>query len=134
MSRGPQGCRSKKHLLIGWVLSGRESACQGKRCRRCLGREDSLEGETTTHSSILAWIFPWTRNLAGYSSWVGRLKQIEHRIVYSMQACTHTHMQTLTHACTHWTYLLQGPGRKRPVDSTWTLCISGRGISACLEI
>ena len=27
---------------------------------RSLGREDPLEGETTTHSSILAWEIPWT--------------------------------------------------------------------------
>ena len=27
---------------------------------RCLGREDPLEKETSTHSSILAWRSPWT--------------------------------------------------------------------------
>ena len=26
----------------------------------CLGREDPLENEMTTHSSILAWKIPWT--------------------------------------------------------------------------
>ena len=26
---------------------------------RCLGREDPLEKETATHSSILAWKIPW---------------------------------------------------------------------------
>ena len=32
-----------------------------------LGREDSLEKEMATHSSILAWRIPWRRSLVGYS-------------------------------------------------------------------
>ena len=32
-----------------------------------LGREDPLEKEMATHSSILAWGIPWTENLAAYS-------------------------------------------------------------------
>ena len=38
-----------------------------------LGREDLLEKEMATHSSILAWRIPWIlprrRSLAGYSPW-----------------------------------------------------------------
>ena len=36
-----------------------------------LGREDSLEKEMATHSSILAWRIPWTEgySLEGYSPW-----------------------------------------------------------------
>ena len=30
-----------------------------------LGREDPLEKEMTTHSSILAWKIPWTVDLGG---------------------------------------------------------------------
>ena len=33
-----------------------------------LGREDPLEKEMATHSSILAWRIPWTEE-PGYSSW-----------------------------------------------------------------
>ena len=33
-----------------------------------LGREDSLEKEKGTHSSIFAWIIPWTQKPA-YSPW-----------------------------------------------------------------
>ena len=33
-----------------------------------LGREDALEKEMATHSSILAWRIPWTEELTGYSS------------------------------------------------------------------
>jgi len=36
-------------------------------CIPGLGR--SLEEGMATHSSILAWRIPWTRSLAGYSSW-----------------------------------------------------------------
>ena len=37
-----------------------------------LGREDSLEKEMATHSSILAWRIPWTVELVGYSPWVAK--------------------------------------------------------------
>ena len=37
---------------------------------RSLGREDPLERETVTLSSILAWEIPWTEEPAGlYSTW-----------------------------------------------------------------
>ena len=34
-----------------------------------LGREDPLEKEIATHSSILAWEIPWTEDLAGHIPW-----------------------------------------------------------------
>ena len=41
-----------------WWLSNKEAACQ---CwKPVLGREDLLEKEMGTHSSILAWGIPWT--------------------------------------------------------------------------
>ena len=33
-----------------------------------LGREDPLEKEMTTHSSILAWRIPWTEERGGLQS------------------------------------------------------------------
>ena len=33
---------------------------------RFLGQEDPLEYEMTTHSRILAWEIPWTKELVGY--------------------------------------------------------------------
>ena len=36
---------------------------------RYLGWEDTLEKETATHSSILAWRIHGQRSLAGYSPW-----------------------------------------------------------------
>ena len=33
-----------------------------------LGQEDSLEKETATHSSILAWKIPWTEESGGLQS------------------------------------------------------------------
>ena len=35
---------------------------------RSLGREDRLEKEMATHSSILAWRIPWTEELGGLQS------------------------------------------------------------------
>ena len=34
-----------------------------------LNREDPLEKETATHSSVLVWRIPWTAYLVGYSPW-----------------------------------------------------------------
>ena len=36
---------------------------------RFLGWEDPLEKEMTMHSSILAWIIPWTEEPGGYNPW-----------------------------------------------------------------
>ena len=45
-----------------------------------LGREDPLEEEMATHSSLLAWEIPWTESLVGHSHGVTksqtRLKQL----------------------------------------------------------
>ena len=55
---------------LPWWLSGKESACQGRRCGidQSLGWEDSLEKKMATHSSILAWEMPWTEELGGLQS------------------------------------------------------------------
>ena len=42
-------------VLETWVWKGREVR------EDPLGREDSLEKEMATHSSILAWEIPWTQ-------------------------------------------------------------------------
>ena len=34
-----------------------------------LGREDPLEDDMATHSSILAWRIPWTEEPGGLSPW-----------------------------------------------------------------
>ena len=36
---------------------------------RSLGREDPLEEEVATHSSVLAWEIPWTEEPVSYSPW-----------------------------------------------------------------
>ena len=43
--------------------NGKESACQYRRCKRCMldpGLKDLLEEGKAIHSSILAWRIPWT--------------------------------------------------------------------------
>ena len=50
-------------------LSGKESICQYRRQRfNPLGREDPLEKEMATHSSILAWKISWTEEPDGLQS------------------------------------------------------------------
>ena len=45
---------------------GKESACKGRSCGfNTWVRENSLEKEMTTHSSILAWRTPWTEESGG---------------------------------------------------------------------
>ena len=48
---------------------GKESSCQCRRHKETwvwsLGREDLLEKEVTTHSSIPAWRIPWTEEPGG---------------------------------------------------------------------
>ena len=46
-----------KHLPVMWKTQARS-----------LGREDPLEKEMTTHSSILAWRIPWTEEPGGLQS------------------------------------------------------------------
>ena len=41
-------------------------------CIQSLGREDPLEKEMTTHSSVLAWRIPWTGEPGGLQSIWGR--------------------------------------------------------------
>ena len=42
---------------------------------RSLGQEDSLEKETATHSSILAWKIQWTEEPGGLQSmWLQRVR------------------------------------------------------------
>ena len=47
---------------------GKESACNAGAQVQSLGREDPLEKETATHSSILAWEIPWTEEPGGLQS------------------------------------------------------------------
>ena len=55
--------------LLRW-RSGKESTCRCRRHKRVqsLGREDPLEKEMATHSSILAWEIPWTEESGGLQS------------------------------------------------------------------
>ena len=56
-----------------------------------MGREDSLEKEMTTHSSIPAWRIPWTEKPGGYSprgltKSQTRLSDLAHRTKGKMEA------------------------------------------------
>ena len=53
---------------------------------RSLGREDPLEKEMATHSSILAWRFPWMEEPGGLQS-------------TGLQRVGHDWATSLTHSC-----------------------------------
>ena len=52
------------HTFVPGGASGKESTCQCRRHNKCKFdpwvRDDPLEEEMATHSSILAWETPWT--------------------------------------------------------------------------
>ena len=64
-----------------------------------LGREDCLEKEMVTHSSILAWKIPWTEESGGLQSMGPKeLDTTEHLTKYIyIYIYTHTHTHTHTH-------------------------------------
>ena len=47
---------------------GKESVCNGRDPGLILGLKDPLEKEMATHSSILAWRIPWTKERGGLQS------------------------------------------------------------------
>jgi len=47
---------------------GKKSTCNAGDTDSILGREDPLEKEMATHSSILAWRIPWTEEPDGLQS------------------------------------------------------------------
>ena len=61
-----------RETIIGtetYMAAGKESTCQCRRRKmRSLGREDLLEKEMVTQSSILAWEIPWTEEPGGLQS------------------------------------------------------------------
>ena len=57
-----------------------------------LGREDSLEKEMATHSSILAWEIPWTEDPGGLRS-MG-LQRVNSRIHFSSLMCFDLFLET----------------------------------------
>ena len=57
---------------------------------RSLGREDPLEKEMATHSSILAWRIPWTEEPDGYSPWGRKELDMTERLHLQYQRCGET--------------------------------------------
>ena len=54
--------------ILPGCSEGKASACNAETQLRSLGRKDSLEKETATHSSTLAWKIPWTKEPGGLQS------------------------------------------------------------------
>ena len=60
------GLRPTKASLVAQM--GKRLPAMGETCVQSLGREDSLEKEMATRSSILAWEIPWTEMPGGLQS------------------------------------------------------------------
>ena len=62
-----------------------------------LGLEDLLREGIATHSSILDWRIPWTKDPGGLQS-IG-LQRVGHDSSDLTHTLTHTHTHTHTHYC-----------------------------------
>ena len=70
-----------------------------------LGREDCLEKEMVTHSSILAWKIPWTEESGGLQSMGPKeLDTTEHLTKY-IYIYIHTHTHTHIHLLHIYIYI-----------------------------
>ena len=74
---------------------------------RSLGREDPLEKEMVTHSSIHAWKIPWTEELSGCWYWRENKR-------FRLESCSYVglHIETIWMVCL------------RPVCTCSCLCLS----------
>ena len=55
-----------------------------ERLVRSLGWEDPLEKGMATHSSILVWRIPWTKDLVGYSPWGHKESDLAEKLALSL--------------------------------------------------
>ena len=56
------------YICIPGGSDGNESACNEETCVQPLGWEDPLEKGVATHSNILSWRIPWTKEPSGLQS------------------------------------------------------------------
>ena len=59
---------SQIYIWLSWWLSGKESPAKQETQVQSLGLEDTLEKETATPPSVLAWQIPWTEEQSGLQS------------------------------------------------------------------
>ena len=81
--------------LHGW-LSGEESACQYKICRRAVGLSPGSGrfpgADMATHSSILAWESYGQKTLSGYTRWGHKESDTSWKLsMYTMPAMKREH-------------------------------------------
>ena len=63
--------------LSAWISVVKNLPAMQETQVRSLGREDPLEEERATHSSILAWEIPWTEEPGGLQSmWSQRVGHV----------------------------------------------------------
>ena len=96
--------KKKKPLLIifGTLYSSVQASLVVQRLKhlpamwetwvRSLGREDSLEEEMATHSSILAWRIPWMKELGGLQSTGCKESDTTERLHFTSFLCTNFYL------------------------------------------
>ena len=83
-----------------------------------LGREDTLEKEMTTHSSILAWKIPWIEEPSGL---VHKVARVEHDLAAKPPPSFPFLMLLLTNIYSIYRGFLCGSDGKEPLCSAWDL-------------
>ena len=124
---------TSQYLLIyrAGGTGGEESTCQCRRHKQemwvqSLGREDTLEEEGATQSSVLAWKIPCAEEPAGLQSM--RLQRVR------MHTHTHTHTHTYTHTRTHTAQAPHSYAFKSSCPSPLSLCLVKWMLSQWIEI
>ena len=76
-------CTCDLPRVIAGSSDGKEYACNAGGRVRSLGREDPLEKEKASHTSILAWESPWTEEPGGLQS--TGLQRVGHNLATKQQ-------------------------------------------------
>ena len=96
---------------------------------RSLSREDPLDEEMATHSSILAWRIPRTAEPGGGYSLQG-LKESDTTEHIHTRTYTHIHMWSLAQGDTQWVVILRGE-QNESLGRGWRDQWSSRSMLGC---
>ena len=87
---------------------------------RSLGRDDPLETEMATHSSILVWKIPWTEEPGGLQS-IGS-QRVGHGCSDLAQHCT---AEPWLNTSSHWKVKVKSLSRVQLFATPWTVAYKG---------
>ena len=91
---------------------------------RSLGWEDPLEEGMATHSSILAWRIPWTKELVGYIPWGRKESDMTEQLTLSLPLCSQMDTLHFRNHCIFYLllkngihFLVKSPPANQTIDS-----------------